>query len=126
MSRWGMLPEVIVVKRLSVVIGFVAAAATLASASALAWHGGARVWVGPGYYPYPYPYYYAPMPYYAPPPVIVVPGQPDTYVEKSAADNQPGANGSIWYYCDKAGAYYPYVKSCPQGWREVPAKPASN
>jgi len=29
-----------------------------------------------------------------------------------------------WYYCDAAKGYYPYVPSCPAGWRMVPASPA--
>jgi hypothetical protein len=24
-----------------------------------------------------------------------------------------------WYYCDSAGQYYPYVRSCPEGWQAV-------
>ncbi|VVD60031.1 hypothetical protein [Pandoraea terrigena] len=116
-------------KRLPVVLSFVAVAAVMASGSALAWHGGGgvRVWVGPGYYPYGYPYY-PPTQYYAPP-VVVVPSQPQQYIEQSqpgAQGDQPGTNSDTWYYCDKAGAYYPYVKTCPAGWREVPAQPASN
>lgn len=118
-------------KRLPVVLGFIAVAAAMASSSAFAWHGRVGVWVGPGYYPYPYPYAYpyaAPSPYYAPP-LVVVPSQPQQYVEQPQAGaqyDQPGANSDTWYYCDKAGAYYPYVKTCPAGWREVPAQPASN
>lgn len=27
----------------------------------------------------------------------------------------------MWYYCESAGAYYPYVGVCPEGWRAVPA-----
>lgn len=90
---------------------------------------------GPYYYPYypyaapvapaPYPYYYAPYP---PPPVVVMPSAPDTtYVERP----QPGANDQgqdeppqgTWWYCDKTKSYYPYVKQCASGWREVPAAP---
>jgi hypothetical protein len=29
-----------------------------------------------------------------------------------------------WYYCDSARTYYPYVSSCPEGWRAVPATPS--
>ncbi len=29
--------------------------------------------------------------------------------------------GTMWYYCDAYGAYYPYVGQCPGGWRAVPA-----
>lgn len=28
-----------------------------------------------------------------------------------------------WYFCESANAYYPYVASCPGGWRPVPAIP---
>lgn len=31
-----------------------------------------------------------------------------------------------WYYCDSAQAYYPYVQSCAEGWRSVPAAPPGN
>ena len=30
----------------------------------------------------------------------------------------------FWYYCDAAKAYYPYVSSCPSGWKTVPATPS--
>lgn len=116
-------------KRLPVVLGLVAVAAAAVSSSAFAWHGRVGVWVGPGYYPYPYSYPYYPPPSYYAPPVVVVPSQPQQYIEQpqpGAQGNLTGANGDTWYYCDKAGAYYPYVKTCPAGWREVPAQPASN
>jgi len=33
------------------------------------------------------------------------------------------SNGSsVWYYCESAGAYYPYVPVCPEGF--VPIAPA--
>jgi len=48
---------------------------------------------GFGFYgAYPYPYYDGTAPY------------PD-----------------YWYYCQSAGAYYPYVGTCPEGWVPVPA-----
>jgi hypothetical protein len=34
----------------------------------------------------------------------------------------PDAN-QWWYYCPSAGAYYPYVSTCPTGWEAVPARP---
>ncbi|GAB3625646.1 hypothetical protein PTE30175_02869 [Pandoraea terrae] len=110
-------------KRLPVVIGLLAAAATLASGSAMAWRGGVRVWVGPGFYPYPYAYPVAPYPYYGPAPVVVVPGQSEAYVEQSQQAAAGDQGGDTWYYCDKSKAYYPYVKTCPAGWRTVPAQP---
>jgi hypothetical protein len=108
-------------KRLNIFVMLLALAAGCASGAA---HG-ARVGVFVG----PVPYYYpvAPVPYhYYYPPVVAVPAVPDNYVEQgqpSAGRAQPGGS---WYYCDASKAYYPYVKECPGGWREVPAQPASS
>jgi len=41
---------------------------------------------------------------------------PDPYVP-------PSSGTQYWYYCEPAGAYYPYVATCPSGWRKVPAAP---
>jgi hypothetical protein len=86
--------------------------------------------VAPYYYPVaPAPYYYAPYPAYPayPAPVIVDPGQPDVYIEKGQDEAGQNANGAAsagtWYYCDASKKYYPYVKQCAGGWREVPATP---
>ncbi len=35
----------------------------------------------------------------------------------------PPPSNQWWYYCRSAGAYYPYVASCPTGWEKVPATP---
>lgn len=70
------------------------------------WHGGhfGWWWAGPDFwYWYPAPVYYG----YPPPPDYAVPASP-----------QPA-----WYYCDSARGYYPYVPSCPGGWRIVPPDP---
>jgi hypothetical protein len=79
-------------------------------------------WVAAGmWYFYPAPVYPYPDPYTPPvvinqqPPVVVAP-QPQTVVPP-----QPPAQ--MWYYCDSAEGYYPYVSSCPEGWRTVPAQP---
>jgi len=116
----------------------------MASESALAQHRrfyGPRVGIYVGapllayslYRPY-YPYYYPPYPYYYPPVAVA----PPTYVEPPLAQSQPvpppaqlpreapqaGAQpGNMWYYCDEAKAYYPYVKSCPAGWQQVTPQP---
>ena len=31
--------------------------------------------------------------------------------------------GNMWYFCDEAKAYYPYVKTCPAGWQQVTPQP---
>lgn len=89
------------------------------------WFGPALVGGVVGYelaypYPYRYPYYpyypgpYYPDPYYYPPYVVATP--PATTV----APQQPAP---VWYYCESQKAYYPYVNSCAEGWKEVPAIP---
>ncbi len=70
------------------------------------WHGdyGGRLgwwWIiGPNWFWYPTPVY----PY------------PDPFVP-------PTATPGYWYWCDFYRQYYPYVGSCPSGWRAVPATP---
>jgi len=88
------------------------------------WRGG---WVGPALvggvvaydlsYPYRYPYPYAyPYPVYEQPyPVYAQPA----YAQPAPA--QPTI--PTWYYCNSAKGYYPYVPSCPEGWRAVAAQP---
>lgn len=92
------------------------------AAQAARWRVG--VFVGaPYYYPVvPGPYYYAPYP----PPVVVEPEQRDVYVEQDQqgppdAEQQPSQG--TWFYCDASKSYYPYVKQCAGGWRQVPATP---
>jgi hypothetical protein len=31
-----------------------------------------------------------------------------------------------WYYCEASKSYYPYVSTCPTGWKTVPATPANS
>jgi hypothetical protein len=87
----------------------------------------ATVWVGS------MPYYYANDTYY-----ITAPGgyavteapAAGTYQEMPpdsapmpvpAPAPAPQQNLGTWYFCTSANAYYPYVKSCPEGWKPVPA-----
>jgi hypothetical protein len=60
-------------------------------------------------------YYYRYYPY--PAPVVQVPAQ-EIYVQP--APQQPAG---YWYYCQEAGAYYPYVRQCPNGWMKVVPSP---
>jgi len=90
----------------------------------------AMVWVGVA------PYYYANEVFYTqvadgysvvePPPGYVEEGDagspPPAQAGAPVAGPQPSPGG-IWYYCDSAKAYYPYVPECKEGWREVPATP---
>ena len=105
--------------------------------SSLAFAGrvGVGIYVGPGAFYGPSPYYYpvAPVPYYYPPavpyyypPTVVVPAASSNYVEQGQPAVAPSANSSSWFYCDASKTYYPYVKQCAGGWRQVPAQPPSN
>lgn len=102
-----------------------------AGVAANAYAGGhVGVWIGgPVYYPYPYPAAPAPYYYYPPPPVVVAPAAPAApvqYVEQGQPAADPGApiqQPGMWYYCEPARAYYPYVKQCASAWRTVPAAP---
>jgi hypothetical protein len=67
--------------------------------------------IGP-FWPYAYAY---PYPYVVYPPAVVV---PPAYVP-------PATQGPFWWYCDNPPGYYPYVRSCPGGWRAVPSTPPS-
>ena len=85
------------------------------------WHPRVGVFIGaPLFWPW-----YAPAPYYDPyysPPVVAVPSSPPVYIEQGSgqtAAQQP----YYWYYCSSPEGYYPYVKDCPGGWREVVPQP---
>ena len=82
--------------------------------------GGVGWWGGPGWWGYPgwwggapYPYYYGAQP-------LVIQQPPTEYIQQGPAPSQQ----SYWYYCQNAGAYYPYVKECPGGWMQVVPQPA--
>lgn len=102
------------------------------------WHGGVGVYFGNpypffpyGYAPYAYPYPYA----YSPPPVVITQPQPQVYIEQGNTSPAPAASApsastqsssAYWYYCEQSDSYYPYVKDCPAGWKQVtPTPPAS-
>ena len=83
------------------------------------YHEGRLGWwwvVGGLWYFYPRVVYPYPDPY-TPPVVVVQPTAPVT-----PAPNAPPPP-QYWYYCNSAKTYYPYVASCPEGWKEVPATP---
>jgi hypothetical protein len=79
------------------------------------------------------PYYYADDVYYvqqptgyevvAPPPVAPQPAPPAPVAAQPPAGAPAAQAPSVWYYCDSAKGYYPYVGQCPEGWKTVPAAP---
>jgi hypothetical protein len=72
-------------------------------------------WVAGGlWYFYPAPVYPYPNPW-EPPPVVLVNPPVDSV--------PPPPPTQYWYYCEASRAYYPYVASCPGGWKQVPATP---
>jgi hypothetical protein len=83
------------------------------------YHGGRLGWwwvAGGLWYFYPYPVYPYPDPY-VPPLVVAPPAQSGVL--------PPAPTPTNWYYCESAHGYYPYVMSCPEGWRMVPANPVA-
>ena len=88
-------------------------------------HFGVELWLGPGWWGPPYrpyaPYYPYPYPYYSPPQVIV-PQQPDVYIQQVPQTSRPEAS-DYWYYCQDPRGYYPYVQQCPGGWMKVVPTP---
>jgi len=55
----------------------------------------------------------------APPP----PAGPASAQAGPAPGPAPQAAANMWYYCESAKAYYPYVSECKESWRPVPAIP---
>lgn len=99
------------------------------------WYNGVFGWywlVGGVYYPYAGPVYPYPDPYVpstivvTPQPQVVITQPPQQTVIEAPAQPpatvvQPAAN--VWYYCESSKTYYPYVSSCAEGWKQVPATP---
>ena len=81
------------------------------------WHDGRFGWwwiAGGDWFFYPVPVYPYPDPYaYVPLQTVVVQPQPPQTIAPQPAQQ-------LWYYCDSAKGYYPYVATCPSGWRAVP------
>jgi len=99
-----------------------------AAAPALADHVHLGIMVGgPFWGGYP-GYYYGPPAYYYPPTVVTVPAPPTTYVEQpqSVPSDLQAPAPQVWYYCRNPKGYYPYIKTCPSGWREVAPTPADS
>jgi hypothetical protein len=97
------------------------------------WHGGRNGWwwvAGSAWYFYPQPVYPYPDPYRPPtivveqaPAPIVVQVPPPAPIQVQPAQPSAPPTQQFWYYCDAARGYYPYVASCPGGWKTVPATP---
>lgn len=84
------------------------------------------VWVGG------VPYYYANDVYYVQTPsgYAVTTPPPEQSAVASAPppapqtpNASPQASAGLWYYCEPAHAYYPYVAQCTEPWKQVPATP---
>lgn len=87
--------------------------------SRLSWSIGIGGLLYPYSYAYPYPYSY-PYSYGYP----LYPYSYSWQPPLALATPQVGPPAQYWYYCDASGTYYPYVATCPGGWREVPATPS--
>ena len=77
-------------------------------------HDGRLGWwwvVGNAWYFYPMPVYPYPNPWEPPPAMLPTHQVPPP---------------QYWYFCEAAQAYYPYISTCPGGWRQVPATPGDS
>lgn len=83
-------------------------------------HAHAGIFIG-----VPLRWHYPPQQYYySYPPLIATPATPPVYIERSDVPQaQSQASNYWWYYCRDPQGYYPYVKQCPTGWQQVPARP---
>jgi hypothetical protein len=99
------------------------------------WHGRYGWWwnVGPAWYFYDAPVY--PYPTYVSPEYYDEDAYDDSgYDDDESFDDDSGYDqgaappdqydgGGSWYHCSNPEGYYPYVKSCKNGWEQVPASP---
>ena len=69
------------------------------------------------------PYYYANEVYYVQQPTGYEVVTPPTVAGPPTAPTPGAQAAAVWYYCDSAKSYYPYVSQCPEGWKSVPATP---
>lgn len=75
-------------------------------------------WWGADYYDgYPYPYAYRRY--------VTAPAESVVYVERGDAATPPGREVGYWYHCTAPEGYYPYVKECTGGWRQITPQPPS-
>jgi hypothetical protein len=78
-------------------------------------YGAAWPWFYPWYYGYAVPVF--------PDSLYPEPEAPVEYVEMNPAQ-PPDTSANVWYYCQNPQGYYPYVKSCADGWQKVPVQPS--
>jgi len=65
------------------------------------------------------------------PDAVVLPDYPQAYVgggtlplhSADPSGVQQTVQSNDWYYCQNSGTYYPYVKTCANGWQRVPSIP---
>jgi hypothetical protein len=69
------------------------------------------------------PYYYANDVYYAQQPAGYEVVAPPAAAPQPPAGSPAAQAPAVWYYCDSAKGYYPYVAQCAEGWKTVPASP---
>ena len=92
------------------------------------WHhgdrGGRLGWwwvIGGLWYFYPQPVYPYPDPYQ--PPVVVIQQSAPVAPAPVSPPVVTQVAPQVWYYCEASANYYPYVPTCPAGWKTVPATP---
>jgi hypothetical protein len=76
--------------------------------------GGSWYFYSEPVYPYPDPYT---------PPVVVTQVVREPVEAAPTIVVAPAAASQSWYYCESTKSYYPYIASCLEGWKTVPATP---
>jgi len=54
--------------------------------------------------------------------IVAVPSSPPVYIEQGRG-RTAAQQAYYWYSCSSPEGYYPYVKDCPGGWRQVVPQP---
>jgi hypothetical protein len=62
---------------------------------------------------------------YSSPPAVVAPSPPPVYIQQQQVmPPRPQApDRYYWHYCRDPEGYYPYVRTCPDGWLQVLPQP---
>jgi hypothetical protein len=61
---------------------------------------------------------------YSSPPIVVAPPPPVYIQQQPVMPSQPQEPADYyWHYCRNPEGYYPYVKTCPDGWLQVLPQP---
>lgn len=103
-------------KKLAIVLAALAIlAASALPAQAYHWRYHHPLW-GWGWWSHEPGPFYPPAVVHVPPQIIVVPQQPQTYVQRQQEQSPPQF---VWYWCTDPQGFYPYIQQCKSAWMKV-------